>query len=569
MLLSLLSILLLFFGVTLGLAWPLTARLAHDPAEKLLATVLLSLLGIWLLAWSVYVFAAPPALLWLLPGVAAFGLLHRRHAFVTTLRDPDARALLTAQILVSAMLVAGLFFIVSYSGGGWASDWFEHWERAEFFLNRGPLDYKFIGRYPLPARPPLANVVTGALLALSRLDFAHYQVFTALFSSLAFLPMGLLARRFGGGAPAIALLAVLVLVNPLFVQNATFPWTKLPAAFFVLSALYFFLRAHDAVPPRAAATLFAASLAGGLLTHYSAGPYAVVLTTVWLVLGWPHRRAQNWRRMTFDAAITGGLLLSTWFVWSLAHYGAKGTFLTNTSVAPSDAYHGGPLLKIALNFCDTLIPHFLRPLDPALIAQSSSWGATRDWFFQCYQLNLPLAFGSIAWCVIARELWRTARAAHRATRTIWIASLTAIVLLSVAVQGERDEWGLTHICLQSLVLLGLAFLAARWSALGRGWRWALMVGGAVDFTFGIALQFAAQNRVLDHPLPGEFTAYNSSALMNLAGKIQHRVAFLADQSIAPAPLMIALAGMIFLLALARARTARSALHNSPSAPPSE
>ena len=98
---------------------------------------------------------------------------------------------------------AGLWLVASYSGGGWTSDWFEHWERTQFFLDRWPLDTKFLGFGALPARPPLANLVTGALLAVTRQDFAHYQFFTTLLNSLAFLPAALLARRFdqrlGGG----------------------------------------------------------------------------------------------------------------------------------------------------------------------------------------------------------------------------------------------------------------------------------------------------------------------------------------------------------------------------------
>jgi len=36
---------------------------------------------------------------------------------------------------------------------------------------------------------------------------------------------------------------------------------------------------------------------------------------------------------------------------------------------------------------DTIVPHFLRPLDRSLIAQSSRMGYWQDWFFQLYQLK--------------------------------------------------------------------------------------------------------------------------------------------------------------------------------------
>jgi hypothetical protein len=62
--------------------------------------------------------------------------------------------------------------------------------------------------------------------------------------SLAYLPVGLLAWRFGGRAPRASPPSVLM-VNPLFIQNATYPWTKLQAVFFILTGLYFFLRVRD------------------------------------------------------------------------------------------------------------------------------------------------------------------------------------------------------------------------------------------------------------------------------------------------------------------------------------
>ena len=551
---------LLLLGLTIfGLAWPIAHRLALDPSEKLVASVILSLLGVFVLGWLTYVAALPAVTLWLSPFLAAFGLLLTRRALVATLRDPTVRALLLAQLLVTAWCLGWLSLVASYSGGGWAADWFEHWERARFWIERGPLEQLFLGSYAVPARPPLINVVTGVFLTLTRQDFAHYQIIATFLASLIFLPAALLAHR-SGGPLAIPVLAVLFAVSPLFVQNATFPWTKLPTAACVLAALYFFLRSHDPSPPRAAPALFAACLATGLLAHFSAGPAALVLAFAWIALGWPRRRDAAWWRTALIAAVIGALILSTWFAWSLAHYGPAGTFLSNSSIQSPDARSGNQLLKILLNLRDTLIPHFLRPLDGALIAQRNLWGSVRDWFFQIYQLNLPFAFGSVAVFALARELLRTARATAPATRLGWTLALSGLVLLSVAVQGERDTWGLTHICLQSLVLLGLVVLAARWPDLNRPWQLALIVGATFDFFAGIALHFAAQSFALDRwfaPAGANPTAtyigYNEAALMNLAAKIQHRLTFVADLSPVPPALALALLAAIFALMLARAR----------------
>ncbi len=551
---------LLFVGlVTFGLAWPIAHRLGLDPAEKLVASMILSLLGIFALGWLTYVAALPAVTLWLSPLLAAAGLYLGRRTLVATLGDPTVRALLFAQFLVTAWCLGWLSLVASYSGGGWAADWVEHWERARFWLERGPLDQLFLGSYAVSARPPLINVVTGVFLSLTRADFAHYQIISTVLASLAFLPSALLAHRFGGRR-AIALLAVLVAVSPLLVQNATFPWTKLPTAACVLAALYFFLRAHDPAPPSTAPVLFAACLATGLLAHYSAGPAAVVLALAWLARGWSRRRDPAWWRATFAAAFIGALVLTTWFAWSVVQYGPAGTFLSSSSIQSPDARTGNQPLKILLNLRDTLVPHFLRPLDTALIVQRNFWGSVRDWFFQIYQLNLVFAFGSVAGFALIREAGRAYRTAGSATRRGWTLALVSIVLLSVAVQGERDTWGLTHICLQSFVLLGLAFLAARWHGMSRPWRIALIVGAAFDFLAGIALHFAGQSFALDRWFApagtdpaATYTGYNGVALMNLAAKIQHRLTFVADLSPVPPALALALLAAILALMLARAR----------------
>ena len=561
MLLSLFVSLLIFFGVTLGLAWPLAARLALAPAEKLVAGAALALLGVFLFAWAIYVCALPTAALWLLPMLAAAGLVMGGRSLGDLWRDADSRGLMLAQLLVTGWCVGWMATISSYSGGGWAGDWFEHWERTRFFLERWPLDRKFLETYPLPARPPLANVVTGAFLRLTRTDYAHYQLVSALFASLAFLPAALLARRWSG-TRAVAVLAVLFMVSPLFVQNATFAWTKLPAAFFVLAALAFFLRAHDADAPQAAAPLCGACLAAGLLAHYSAGPYVVVLAGAWLALGWPRRRDSAWWRTTAAAALAGALVLAVWFGWALAEYGVRGTFFSNSSVTSRDVHQGNQLVKIALNLWDTLVPHFLRDVDPSLIAQRSPWGWWRDWFFQCYQINLPLAFGCVAWLAIGRELFRRGREATARARFFWAASVAGVVFLGVATHGARDHWGLAHICLQALVLLGLAFLAARWEQLSRTWRLALVAGAVVDFALGIALQFGVESYALDRGLaadrPAEDTlhSYSGPAFMNLAGKIHNHLDFFSDVFAPPPALVLALLGALLMLALVRARAHR-------------
>ena len=549
----------LFSAVTFGLAWPLVSRFALDPAERLCASVTLSLLGVYLFAFALYVLRLPLGAFWLLPALATAGLVVRWRPLTAMLRDTDARGLLIGLLLVTGWCVGWLSLVVSYSGGGWSGDWFEHWERTRFFVERWPRDAKFLGFNALPARPPLANLVTGALLSLTGLTFAGYQFVITLLNGLVFLPAALLARRFGGGRAAVAVLTVLLMVNPSFVENATFAWTKLITAFFILTGLYFFLRANDPAAPVSAGPLCALSLAAGILAHYSAGPYVLLLAGAWFALNRPRWREPVWWRRTALLGLLGGLVLATWFGWSLSVYGWETTLFSNSSVAVPEARHGNQLLKVLLNLRDTIVPHFLRAVDPTLITQRSPWSYARDWFFQLYQVNLLFVFGSVAWLGLGRELARQARSATLSSRWFWAVFSGGVIILGVASVGARDHWGLAHVCLQALVVLGLAFLAARWPVLGRGWRLALIAGAAVDFSLGIVLQFAAQSQtpdlafVLGRTSAGAPASYNWSAGMNLAGKIRYGLEFFSDAVAAPAWLAPVLLAGLLGLALRRIR----------------
>jgi 4-amino-4-deoxy-L-arabinose transferase-like glycosyltransferase len=544
--------LLVFLGITLGLAWPVASRLALDPLEKIVSSAMLSLLGIFFTGWILYVTELPNTFILILPIVALAGFALNFSGLNATLANEAVRVALTSYLLLGAWCLGWLALVVSYSGGGWTGDWYEHWERTRFFLERGPQDFRFLGHYSLAARPPLANVVVASFLDLTRANFAQYQLFTALFGIVSFLPAALLARRWGSDR-AIRLLGLFVMLSPLFVQNVTFAWTKLPAAFFVLTALYFFLRARDPDAPRCAAPLFAASLAAGLLTHYSTGPYAVLLALAWMGLEIRRGVPAAAIRSTLVLALIGTAILATWFGWSIAAHGVRDTFLTNSSVTSHDVRGGNQLAKIALNVRDTLVPHFLRPIDSVLIAQTNPFGKWRDWFFQNYQLNFFFTLGALGWLVSLSRLRVMARSGE--PRFFWAVFLSGVSFLGIAVHGQRDHWGLAHICLQPLAVLGLAFLAAQWSSLSRAWKAMLVCGVAVDFIFGIALHFGVQSFLLDRWFSKgraieEFAAtYSESAQMNFAAKLAHRLEFFGDTLRLPAGVFLFILATVLAMAL--------------------
>lgn len=549
--------LLLFALLSFGPAWPIAARLIGTAGERLLASIVFSWLAIFVVAWAVYVCALPLSVLWILPPAAIVGLAVGWRPLRALAREPEARELATAQAIVTCAVVAWLALIVSYSGGAWVGDWFGHWQRTAFFLERGPRDILFNGFDPLTSRPPLANVIFGAFVALTKKDFAHYQLASAFLGSLAFLPTAVFARRFGGRA-AIAVLAALLLASPMFAQNATFAWTKLPAACLTLAAFHFLLRADAPDCPRAG-LIAAIALGAALLTHYSAGPYALVFAAIWLARGrW---REAAWWRGTALAALAGAAVLALWFGWALGIYGARGTFLTNTSVTDAAPGVGAQLVSGLLNVRDTLVPHFLREVDYRFIAQRNPWGWWRDWFFQLYQINLVFLCGSVAWLAILVALRKDALLARSSVRAGWAASIAAIALLGVMVHSARDRWGLAHICLQPLALGGLAFLAARWETIGTGWRRVVVVGAAADLALGIALHFGAQSLLIDQWLGaatagGPLDGYSAHAQANWRAKVHFRHAFFGDAYANRE--MIILALLAALLALAGWRAAKAA-----------
>jgi hypothetical protein len=198
-------------------------------------------------------------------------------------------------------------------------------------------------------------------------------------------------------------------------------------------------------------------------------------------------------------------------------------------------------------------------VDYGFIAQSSPWGWWRDWLFLLYQINFFFAFGSVAWLAVLVLLFRQARTVTWTQRAGWAGALIGVVFLGIAVHAGRDRWGLAHICLQPVVLGGIAFLAARWESLGQGLRRIVVGGAVVDLALGIALQFGAESFLLDQWLapqqsPGEtLSSYSSHSTINLRAKQHFRWVFFGDGFLGKEPIILVLLGTLLMLALMNAR----------------
>ena len=494
-------------------------KLPWNPLEKLCGSIGLSLILLYLASWGIYcvgargdrmpVHAAPFAAVSLL--CVAMGAVCWKDIGRLLRAAPVRHALAGFGFLLlwTALLMAT---IRNYSGAAWFGDWLEHFQRSLFFLRHFPAGTTIMPGYALPARPPMMNVLAAFFLAQTADRFELFQEVFVFLNLLLFLPCYLMMPALGRRAKRRTwLLVLLYAASPLVMQNTTYTWTKAAAAFYVVLALWLYLagwRKRDLVRTTAAFV----ALAAGLLVHYSAGPYVVILTLHYLTLVFP-RRPNKWRELAGIAAICG-LLVGTWLCWSLAVYGPRITFLSNSTVTSSQQYGGSTLEKIASNVFDTIVPLAVR--DPDMLGRFGGQRTSayvRDWVFVFYQLNAIFGMGLVGGPLVVWLAYRALRrkrppaaAQPRAKpkrpaakvppervpvtpqQLFWRILIAAGLVLGIAVVGERDALGVGHLTLLSLQVVGLSMLAAVVPWRRGTLAMVILAGCAVDFSFGVLLQ---------------------------------------------------------------------------------
>lgn len=472
------------------------------------------------------------------------------------LGEAEVRTFLGVWLLFACWTLGLLALIKSYSGGGWAADWVEHWQRTVFFLERQSLETVFIERYALTARPPLVNLLVALWLEGTTPSFEHFQVGLCLFGSLVLLPLAALATGWSGDRRALHWLVLVGLATPLVAQNLTFAWTKMPAAFFVLVAFV----AVAAAPARRLTDtecLLAGTAAGlGALAHYSALPWLCALGAGLVAVAWRRDRLTASMKPTTLILATAGACLLAWLGWATARYGWTATVGSTTTAAAWEAQAPAERVRVFLhNVFTTVVPFPLRGEPPgSLIVQASALGRLRDVAFNVYQLNLPLSVGLGGLWALAATLrrdrsttQRDASGGHAAT--FFAVTLTVAVILGIAVHTPPDAWGLVHICLQPLTLLALAKVAAVLASGDRRLRLGWAVFAAVDFLVGVALHFGLQARAWPTAVangPGDsayLAALSVAARVNAADQEAFGLTFLADRLGAP----VAITGFLTLL----------------------
>jgi hypothetical protein len=467
-------------------------RFAWSPMEKLCGSVGLSLLLVYLAAWAVYCFGprAPAVAYSLVAALSVAAAIAAWRDIVRLRHSAPSSRVLAGFVFLLLWTFLMLAAIRVYSGATWSTDWLEHFQRCLFFLRRFPPNTPIFPVYQLPARPPMMNVLGAFFLGLTSDRFEIFQLVFAFLNLLLFLACCLVL-------PALAksrrrptlLLTALFAASPVLMENVTYSWTKALAAFYVILGLWFYLagwRKHDARRTLAAFVFLSAAL----LVHYSAAPYCLFLAAHYTLRVLRGRR-REWRQLAVIVAVCS-LLLATWFGWSVALYGARGAFASNTSVTSSEHLRGHNLEKFRDNLIDTFIPLVLRssPLPPAL-HQPNPAGRLRDAAFIFYQHNAIFAMGVVGGPLVLWLLYRSFRRPSR-ERWFWAALVPFCLVVGIAATGERESLGVAHLTLLSLVALGLSLLAVAASR-RRALLIAVLIGCVVDFSLGVYLQAHVQS----------------------------------------------------------------------------
>jgi hypothetical protein len=463
-------------------------NLPWSPLEKLSGGVGLSLVLLYLASWAIYCFIPRAAggafvavsLICVLLGILARNDLSR------LLRSFRVRRAALGYAFLFLWTVVILAMIRNYSGLDWGEDWLEHFQRSLFFLHRFPAGTPLLGGYQLPARPPMMNVLAAFFLGRTQDRFELFQVASAFLNTLVFLPCCLMLPALGlSRRPRTLPLVALFAFSPVVMENAAYTWTKGLSTFFAILAFWFYLagwRKNDRV--RMAAAFLA--LSAGLLVHYSAGPYCLLLGLHYLLrVFW--KRPRKWRELA-AMVVPCALLLATWFAWSAAVYGRGVTFQSNTSVTSARQYPGNNLAKIGANLADSIVPYVLRS-GLTDTGQPNPAGVLRDNAFGFYQVNLIFGMGLVGGPFVLWLLWGFVRRRSAGSREwrFWRVLIPLCVILGVAVVGERSPFGAAHLTLIPLEILGLSLVAAAFP-----WRRAaaiaVVAGCIVDFSLGVFLQ---------------------------------------------------------------------------------
>ena len=465
---------------------------------KLVNSISLSIFIIFLVSFVLYIFEIEVIVYVLFSLSLVVAAVWMRKELFNFLSSQPVKTLVTYYGIFVLWIFLLTTVIKHYSGGGWFGDWDEHYQRSLFFRDLYPLNTAFTGDWLLTARPPLYNVVASFFLNHIGNQFYYYQATSILLNTVVFfgacVAFAVYMKEKGSDVSAgLPILVLFLSLNPSVLVNITYSWTRALTNFFILYSLtLFYLSAKKNDNFLRRLSYFNMGLA--VLTHYSAVPYLMGLMVIdlYFVL-----RGQFAMKRAFINVGIFLAVISPWFIFALYHYGTSITFGSNSTVLDSSALGTGEnLLKIWKNTISTFIPHFLRQV-PELYQQKHLLGYIRDYTFLVYQVNLLFMLGSIGWLIVlisfAKGSAFTFMNGERERPFLLWAFFILVVIMGIAVNGSYDYFGVGHICLQPLAILGVVYLAANYQEYNKYIKVLLCGGLFIDSLFGVLLHFWMQH----------------------------------------------------------------------------
>jgi hypothetical protein len=477
--LSLLIFLLLVSGLGPGML--ITRSMRLPPLLRFCSAIGLSGIIIYLFATAIYLTGIHWQWCYACTLIFIIIFLFELPDITRLLRNHAVRRTVIGFFILAFWTFILLSLIRIYSGGLWAGDWAEHYDRTEFFLHRGPINYRFLDLYTLPARPPMMNLLAAFFLAQVGKGFEAFELCFAIINLTSFLTCSLLLNHFWRrGQRGFWYLVIALMSSPFFAENLTYTWTKLFSAFYVLLAIALYLRGR-----RVLAFLM---LAAGCLVHYSAAPLALFIGLHYL-WQWLRNRSSSWRE-AIHIFIVSAALLGTWFSWSIYRYGLGGTIASTTTISGSQKLSAAANInKIALNIYYALIPPPVGRLH-IVYRDQSTLGYVRDAAFYCYQQNVFLMIGSVAAIIAMWIFWR--QIGNRKS-WFWIGLILFCIPVGLATVGDLEPFSAAHAVVQPITLIAISAVAALVPSMPRWILQWLIAGWALDFALGVYLQVYLEN----------------------------------------------------------------------------
>lgn len=566
--LRLLEVVALFVPCFIGPGFLVVRRLPWSAAEKLAASFVLSVLLIGLATFGIFALNMHDRSYGAVAGLGIFAFIAGWKDLRALWDDAEGRELITAYVCLAGWMFGLVCLIRAFSGGGWGGDWIEQYDRVRFFLHKQPMDTLFRGE-PLPSRPPLMNLACVPIMMIAAPGFPQYQALTMLFGVGAVFPAYLVAKLVAGSRRIrIAVLVAVLAFNPFVVETVTYPWSKMLSALCVATGAAFYVkgwRAADSWRMRMAVVAFTT----GVLVHYSAAPYAIFVAIHFVINGC--LKFTNRAVELAVAAIPAFGLLGGWVWWASNAYGYKVAFgSSDTAVHFGQRTIGENLALAVQNILVTIVPHEVRFLDTTPFEDPIPWSHARESAFLTYQTNALFMFGVAGAIALVYLFLKRRNSVDLELRWFWGLFFTSGLVLGAGAHAYPDTFGLAHLALQPMVLVGLGVVIGTWDSWPPLVNLAFIGGLLVDLFFGIVLHIAFEGRTFGEGLagddglfPGGLRAVPDAAAANWDEKLGRHFMFFGD---AYSPLKWVVVAALILGAWSLLRRLLLAAQGTPDAP---